>query len=482
MNMTEGKKKKTLWNFIDNLEGDKVVWMIVLLLILFSIVAIFSSTTQMTTSTGMTRMEIVGEQMMLALIGLLVIIGCYIIPKIGIFRILSQFGYAASMILLLILVFRLDLGPVKALRINDAWRIVSVFGLQVHVFEFVKVVMVMYLAWATTTLRKDDFTIVNNLSQIHPFWKKTIVKKIVYIYIPLFSTCLCMMVGSLSSTIFIGGILAITLLVGGIKFKELLLAGAVAVAMLTASIGFNACFPAGHKPFPHLEHALSRVGDDKDIDTNLKIMEESPEKSPEFYAARDKIYQPMSAKIALKEGGLFGKGPGKSTQSSVVSIMYEDFMFCFIVEEYGLVGGIILIILYISLLARASIIVRNCDNPFAKTAVGGLAILITGQAMMHIAVNSSIVPLTGQTLPMISHGASSFLMFSLAFGIILSISKMAKRKIDKETKDAEPLVNREVAVRDEVRSGMDDLDLMESGYPVHENDIPDYEIDDHNNE
>lgn len=126
--------------------------------------------------------------------------------------------------------------------------------------------------------------------------------------------------------------------------------------------------------------------------------------------------------------------------------------------------------------------------------MAGLVLLITCQAMMHIAINCDMGPLTGQTLPMISHGNSSFLMFSLAFGIILSISKMAKRKIAREAAKAEPLVDR--AIKDEVSSGLDDLDQMESGLsardseftgqdeevPVHENDIPDYGIDDHNNE
>lgn len=173
--------------------------------------------------------------------------------------------------------------------------------------------------------------------------------------------------------------------------------------------------------------------------------------------------------------------------------MFEDYMYSFIVEEYGLIGGLIVLILYVSLLARGAIIVRNCDNPFAKTAVAGLVLLITGQALMHIMINCDMGPLTGQTLPMISHGNSSFLMFSLAFGIILSISKMAKRKIERETALAGPLVDR--SIKDDISDRMDDLDRMDSGLseefdmqeteenvPAHENDIPDYGIDDHNNE
>ena len=160
--------------------------------------------------------------------------------------------------------------------------------------------------------------------------------------------------------------------------------------------------------------------------------------------------------------------------------MFEDYMFSFIVEEYGILGGIFVIILYISLLARGSIIVRNCDNHFAKTAVAGLVVLITGQAMMHIMINCDMGPLTGQTLPLISHGNSSYIMFSIAFGIILSISKMARRKIAREAAKAAPLVEHDG--KDEMERTLDDLDVLESSLPVHENDIPDYGIDDHNNE
>ncbi|MBO6220298.1 MAG: FtsW/RodA/SpoVE family cell cycle protein, partial [Bacteroidales bacterium] len=97
----------------------------------------------------------------------------------------------------------------------------------------------------------------------------------------------------------------------------------------------------------------------------------------------------------------------------------------------------------------------------------GLVLLITGQAMMHIMINCDLGPLTGQTLPLVSHGNSSFLMFSLAFGIILSISKMARRKIAREAEKATPLV--EHAENDEVGSRLDDLEMMESEIPIENN-------------
>ena len=449
----KAKKKKNLWNFIDSLEGDKVVWMIVLLLILFSIVAIFSSTSLLAITQKTTRLAIIREQLLLSFGGLALIIACCAIPKIGFFRVISQLGYISSIIPLTLLLAAslfskdgktLDLGLITINKINEAWRTISIGGFQFHVFEFVKVAMIMYIAWAVNAYKNDNFFFANLLGEKYPIWKKPLVKKIAYIYFPLFSVCLCIMPGGLSSPVFIGGILFATMLIGGIKIKELIPLAGVGVLLVAACIGINACVPEGkHKPFPHLDTALGRLfkpGNEK----MLEIMQETKPNSKEFQDALDNAKQQISAKIAIKEGKFFGKGPGKSTQRYVVAIIFEDYMFSFIVEEYGLVGGIIILILYISLLARGSIIVRNCDNPFAKTAVAGLVLLITGQAMMHIVVNCDMGPHTGQTLPLISHGNTSFLMFCIAFGIILSISKMAKRKIERETAKADPLVDRRI--------------------------------------
>ena len=479
--MTEEKKKNNLWNFLDNLEGDKVVWMIVLLLMLISIVAIFSSTSQLALQKGTSRMNIITQQMIITLLSLGLIVICYNIRSIGFFRVFSQFGYALSMFLLLILASHKPVGPIKPLFINSAWRIVSIGGFQVHVFEVVKIAMVMYLAWAVNAYRNDKFMIANLLAKKYSFWSKPLTKKIVYIYLPIFTVCLGIMVGSLSSTIFIGGIMFITILIGGISVRELILPGLIAVGLLLGCIGINSISkkPSDQKPFPHLESAMRRLSSDS-TEKRIETIRTAPQNSAEFQDALDKLKQPVSAKIAIHEGGLIGKGPGRSTQRYVVPIMFEDYMFSFIVEEYGILGGIFVIILYISLLARGSIIVRNCDNHFAKTAVAGLVVLITGQAMMHIMINCDMGPLTGQTLPLISHGNSSYIMFSIAFGIILSISKMARRKIAREAAKAAPLVEHDG--KDEMERTLDDLDVLESSLPVHENDIPDYGIDDHNNE
>jgi cell division protein FtsW len=137
--------------------------------------------------------------------------------------------------------------------------------------------------------------------------------------------------------------------------------------------------------------------------------------------------------------------------------MFGDYMFSFLLEEYGLWGGIIIILLYVSLLARGSWIARLCDSDFARTAVGGLTLLITAQAFLHMYINVGLGPLTGQTLPLVSHGKSAFLAFCVAFGVIISISRMANNKIRQEEAAAELEQQ-----KDEIQSSMDVLEQIEN--------------------
>ena len=205
---------------------------------------------------------------------------------------------------------------------------------------------------------------------------------------------------------------------------------------------------------PRMKTFTSRMNASYDTE----ILDQYKLESRDFYKARDKIKQPYGAKLAVHEGRLFGKGSGNSTQRYSVTHIYSDSMFSFLIEEYGLLGGILIIILYISLIARSSMIARLCGNEFARIAVGGLAFLITGQAFMHMLVNVDIMPMTGQTLPLLSDGASAFLVSCVAFGTILSISRMAKKKTQtlEETVDYQ---NNDIQARMEILEQIDDVNL-----------------------
>ena len=459
------KKVEERVNFMDRLAGDKVVWIIVLFLCLISMVAIFSSTSQLATEST-TRIDIVRTQFFTILGGLALIFCLYKINNIKVFKWLSQWGFLLSLAMLLVLDLHLSVGPLKASPINGAWRIIKLGGLQIHVLEIVKVAMVMYLAWAVETYRKGEFKLLDKLSEIDRlhFLGRDGWKKAIYIYGPVLIICVAALPAGTSNALFIGLLMFLTILLAGMPFKDLLLIGSVAILLLAGCVGIY--FATSGSAFGRLGTAISRIAD-KDKDSE-QLFIESTRGTADYQKALDKIRQPIGAKLAIKRGGFFGKGPGGSAQKYVVPVIYEDYIFSFIIEEYGLLGGILVIILYISLLARASIIVRNCDDKFAKYTIAGLSVMISAQAMMHILVNCDVGLLTGQTLPLISYGTSAFLCISIAFGVILSISRMATKKVEREAAKADPIVSFK---EDDVKDRLDLLNEYESVEDVEELDI-----------
>ncbi len=426
--------KKGLWKIIDNIEGDKVIWIIVLLLILASVLAIFSSTSLLP---GESRLDIMKKHTLTAAVGLGIIFVMYkFVRWIGLYRFISKFGFIGTFILLLILDLHLDLGFIKAQYINKAWRTLGFMGVQIHVFEVAKVAMVMYLAWALHSYKEDCEAMENGeesntlglanriaMNKNFEFMKKPFWKRVFYIYAPSLIICGMILPGSNSSAIFLAIILMGTMLIGGIPFKELVIPVMTIVAVF--GILFGAYRMTGNDPTGRMRTFDNRLK----VKYDTEILDKYELESKGFYAARDTIKQPYGAKIAVHEGGLTGKGSGNSTQKYSVTHIYSDYMYSFLIEEYGLIGGLFILLMYMSLIARSSVIARLCGNEYAKIVVGGLAFLITGQAVMHMLVNVDIMPMTGQTLPLLSDGASAFLVFCFAFGIILSISRMAKKKI-----------------------------------------------------
>ena len=445
-----GRKKtrarKGFWGFIDNIEGDKVVWIIVFLLIMISILAIFSSTSLLKEGSK-DRMDFVTEHLVIVAIGLGLIFGLYNVKKIGIFRILSQFGFGVSFVLLVLLAAHVDIpGVIEAERINGAWRTLRVAGFQLHVFEVVKVAMVLYLAWAIHAFKEGRLKYGSTDKR----------KRFIYMYAPIGIVCVLTLLGSGSSAVFIGAILIATLLIGGVPFKEIAVLGAICLGLLAGAVGiYEATDGKVLKKFERIATITSRLEADYSAD---RLKEVEP-RSREFYRILDEIKQPYSAKIAVHEGKILGKSSGNSTQKYVVSNIYGDYMFSFLIEEYGLIGGMIVIFLYVSLLARGSTIARLCSNEYAKIAVGGLSVLITGQAFMHMFVNVDIGPMTGQTLPLISHGSFAFLVFCIAFGVILAISRMARKRIREEEEAAIPIYD---SSRDDIQASMDILEQIDS--------------------
>ena len=459
-----GTRKKAFGfdNLIDWLEGDRIIWIIVFAIIMFSIVGMASSTSLLAKLNSASRFDYAIQQVYISFGGLVLIWLICKFGRVGILKFLSRLGFIGSALLLILLDSHFQgipfLTPVETQPGSGTWRTIIMFGVPVMVYEVVKVAMVMYLAWALQTLKQKETQLADKLAAFGwlRFLSSDEGKVMFYVGAPMVIVFLLELAGSNSSAIFLGLVMGFTVIVGKMKFKyifHLILAGVIALGLV-----FGMQKITGWKFLTRVTTAISRVSDFHG--DPVKELHKHEPGTLAFQRILDSSKQVTSAKVAVSTGGLLGKGPGKSTQRYIVSVMYEDYMFSFIIEEYGLLGGMLILMLYGTLLARGSIIVRNCDTVFARCTVAGLVALISCQALLHILVNVDLIPMTGQNLPMISHGNSSFLCFCIAFGVILSISRMAKKKIARET--ANEMKNAPFGTGDETSDSLNDLDDLES--------------------
>ena len=459
-----GTRKKAFGfdNLIDWLEGDRIIWIIVFAIIMFSIVGMASSTSLLAKLNSASRFDYAIQQVYISFGGLVLIWLICKFGRVGILKFLSRLGFIGSALLLILLDSHFQgipfLTPVETQPGSGTWRTIIMFGVPVMVYEVVKVAMVMYLAWALQTLKQKETQLADKLAAFG--WLRFLSteegKVMFYVGAPMVIVFLLELAGSNSSAIFLGLVMGFTVIVGKMKFKyifHLILAGVIALGLV-----FGMQKITGWKFLTRVTTAISRVSDFHG--DPVKELHKHEPGTLAFQRILDSSKQVTSAKVAVSTGGLLGKGPGKSTQRYIVSVMYEDYMFSFIIEEYGLLGGMLILMLYGTLLARGSIIVRNCDTVFARCTVAGLVALISCQALLHILVNVDLIPMTGQNLPVISHGNSSFLCFCIAFGVILSISRMAKKKIARET--ANEMKNAPFGTGDETSDSLNDLDDLES--------------------
>ena len=441
--MEEEKKQSflgSLTGLMDRFAGDKVIFLIAMFLMLVSVISVFSSTPLLAIELKSDRTAIMVDQLKLVGLGFVIILALYGFFKVEWYRKLSRWGFAVSFVLLAVLVFKLNFGFVRAGEINGARRILILAGKQIHIYEFVKIFMIMYLGWALDTYKEHGFSFLPKLASKFErlsFLEKDIWQKIFYIYLPILLVTLMVSTGSNSSALFIGGIMILMVLIGGLEIKDVALVGAVLVIAFGCMFG---AYKMGILKDTRLGTLVSRITNDDDA--TMKTLLESDPYTKQWQKAKDALDQPVGALLAIKEGGFWGKGIGNSTQKYQVPVIFGDYMFSFIVEEAGLWGALLLILLYYSLLARGTLVAKQCDKYYDKMIVTGLIILVTGQAFMHMAVNVHLplVPQTGQTLPLVSHGANSFLAFSIVFGILLSISRDARENMDRLEAQAEPII------------------------------------------
>ena len=412
---------KAFWK----LKGDKVIWIIVVLFAMISIAAVFSSSSFLASSRGISKVAIFMEQTKSVLMGFVALLICYLIP-LRFYRTFSLVIFGASVLMLLMLFI-----PGLRAEINGAVRGIKIGGHTFQVFEFAKIGVILYLAKALELWgdQLDDF-------------KQFALK----ILLPIGAVCLLIMQNSFSSALLIAIISFLILFFLDVSWKNLgITIGIVAAAVLLLFLTYHAFF-AGRpeRQQSTVGKIFNRFGTVESRLTAHFTQEEEEESleglsRTEIQQRKDKDRQSENAKVAISEGGIFGKDPGKSTQRYSLSMAFSDFIYAFIVEEYGLLGGSVVILLYLIFLFRCIRLCQRCKATYSSVLIAGLSFLIATQAFLHILVNVRLFPITGHTLPLISHGGTAYLVLCGAFGMILSVN----RQLDKQ--DARERAEREAA-------------------------------------
>ena len=390
-----------------------MIWFIVAIFAMISIIAVFSVGSFLTKNNPeiMSKTDIWLEQFGSVALGFAALFLCYAF-NYNFYRKIAPYVFGIS-VLMLVMLFVPGLQDER----NGAVRGLKLMGHTIQVFEFVKVGLVLFISWGIEKYSKDIRT-----------FKGFVLRLLVWVI----GVCAIIMVNSFSSALLLGVVSMMVFYFMDVKFKYLAITAAGAVALIVLVFGiYHAALAispkaAEAKIFNRIKTAENRVknfaSNDKDSTADLtKLTREQLEQID-----RDER-QSESAKIAIKEGGIFGKGVGNGTARYSLSMAFSDFIFAAIVEETGLIGGIVIVLLYLIFLFRCIRLSFKCPDAFSQALVLGLAFLITTQAFLHILVNVRLIPITGHTLPLISHGGTAYLVLSAAFGIILSVSRTVSK-------------------------------------------------------
>jgi len=362
---------------LEKTKGDRWIWLIIILLSMISILAVYSATGTLAFKQGKTV-----EKLLLTKHLIFVIMG---IGMIYIAHLLDYKYYAGiSKILMIVTIPLLFYTLIFGASLNDASRWVKIpfIGLTFQTSDLAKLALITFLARMLTKKQEN-------------------IKDVKTSFIPIMgSVCLVFVLialANLSTALMLFGVSILLLIIGRISIKQIMFvcAGGFVLLMFVFFLG------------PRRETYKSRI--------NSFI-------HPELQHS-DKTFQADQSKIALATGGFFGKGPGNSTQRNFLPHPYSDFIFAIIVEEYGLFGALIIIVLYLVLLYRCVRIVTQSPKAFGALLAAGLSFSLTIQAFANMAVAVGLGPVTGVPLPLVSMGGTSMLFTSIAFGIILSVSR-----------------------------------------------------------
>ena len=367
-------------NSIKNLfKGDKVIWIIIVLFSIMSILTVYSSTG------ALAYKDFQGDTMrFLIKHGGIMIIGIGIIILVQ--KIPVSFYFSIGYILLFIGLGLLFLTLLSGENLNSAsrWMKIPFTSLTFQSSDVAKLALIAYLAKTLSDMQKD----LTNFKQI-----------LIRLVAPIGAMTGLVITTNLSTALLICISSFFILYVGRVSYKHLGYIVGLAVIVLVFGVGVMYASGVGRAQtwVNRIENFSSGDGDN--------------------------VYQIEQAKIAVVSGGLIGRGVGKSVQRNFLPHSYSDFIYAIIIEEWGAIMASFVLVLYVILLNRVGRIIRRCKSAFSTFLVLGLILNIMLQAFINMAVAVDLMPVTGQTLPLISMGGTSVLITCATFGIILRVSE-----------------------------------------------------------
>lgn len=378
-----------------------MIWAIVALLAIFSFLPVYSAASNLAYVGGIgSTFSYFVKHFMHLFLGFAIIYGVHRIPY-RYFRGLSMVMMPIVLVLLLVTMFQ---GTTIEGANASRWIQIPIIGMSFQTSTLASVVLMVYVARYLSKIKDKEITFKES---ILPLW------------IPVFFVLILILPANFSTAAIMFVMVTMLVFIGGYPFKYLGIILGLGVIALALFVLVAKAFP---DVMPNrIDTWMSRIenfrnGEDTEAD-----------------------YQIEKAKIAIATGGIHGVGPGKSIQKNFLPQSSSDFIFAIIIEEYGLIGGISLLLLYSWLLFRIVIVSQKSDTIFGKLLVLGVGLPIVFQALINMAVAVELFPVTGQTLPLISSGGTSIWMTCLAIGIILSVSAQREETKVLETEEENPL-------------------------------------------
>ncbi len=382
-----------------NIKGDRLIWAIVALLAILSFLPVYSAASNLAyKGGGSSTFTFFIKHFMHLFLGFAIIYGVHKIPY-RYFKGLSLIMIPIVVVLLVITIFQ---GTTIAGANASRWIQIPFVGMTFQTSTFAFVVLMVYVARYMSKIQDKQITFK---SSILPLW------------MPVFVVLGLILPANLSTAAIMFFIVVTLVFIGGYPIRYLAVVIGAGILALTLFVLVAKAFP---------EAMPNRV------DTWMSRIENFTNKED-----TEADYQIEKAKIAIASGGIYGVGPGKSIQKNFLPQSSSDFIYAIIIEEYGMIGGVFIMIMYLWLLFRIVIAAQKADTVFGKLVVLGVGLPIVFQALINMAVAVELFPVTGQTLPLISSGGTSIWMACLAIGVILSVSAKREEIKEKEFMDEE---------------------------------------------